>query len=147
MKKFAASIAKSKGIKPPRGYTRSAAVCRAFLDEHAPRRGRRTDATLPVGQAGSLATAHSELEGAEIGTTDTVRSSRRSGPRRPGKFRPPPPPGSRQGPRPGTTPGTPLRIPYGNKELAFALGARYGPAGWYAPRGVDLTAFRQRGWL
>ena len=38
MRKFAASIAKSKGIKPPRGYTRSAAVCRAFLDEHAPRR-------------------------------------------------------------------------------------------------------------
>ena len=147
MKKFAASIAKSKGIKPPRGYTRSAVVCRAFLDEHAPRRGRRTDATLPVGQAGSLATAHSELESAEIGTTDTVRSSRRSGPRRPGKSRPPPPPRSEQGPRPGTTPGTPLRIPYGNKELAFALGARYGPAGWYAPRGVDLTAFRQRGWL
>ena len=38
MRKFAASIAKSKGIKPPAGYTKSAALCRAFLDEHAPRR-------------------------------------------------------------------------------------------------------------
>ncbi len=38
MRKFAASIAKSKGIKPPRGYTKSATICRAFLDEHAPRR-------------------------------------------------------------------------------------------------------------
>ena len=38
MRKFAASIAKNKGIKPPAGYTKSAALCRAFLDEHAPRR-------------------------------------------------------------------------------------------------------------
>ena len=43
MKKFAASLAKGKGIKPPRGYTRSAAVCRAFLDEHAPQRGPPRD--------------------------------------------------------------------------------------------------------
>lgn len=42
---------------------------------------------------------------------------------------------------------TPLRIPYGNKEVARELGARYGDAGWYAPPGVDLTAFRDRGWL
>ena len=42
---------------------------------------------------------------------------------------------------------TPLRIPYGNKELAFGLGARYGADGWYAPPGVDLDAFRERGWL
>ena len=38
MRKFAASIAKRKGIRPPAGYTKSAALCRAFLDEHAPRR-------------------------------------------------------------------------------------------------------------
>ncbi len=42
---------------------------------------------------------------------------------------------------------TPLRIPYGNKEAAFAMGARYGAAGWYAPPGVDLDPFRRRGWL
>ena len=36
---------------------------------------------------------------------------------------------------------------YGSKELAFRLAARYGPTGWYAPSGVELTAFRQHGWL
>jgi hypothetical protein len=43
--------------------------------------------------------------------------------------------------------GTPLRIPYGNKEVALKLGARYGSAGWYARPGVDLAAFGERGWL
>ena len=43
--------------------------------------------------------------------------------------------------------GDHLRIPYGNKEVAFALSARYRPAGCCAPRRVDLTAIRQRGWL
>jgi DNA topoisomerase III len=42
---------------------------------------------------------------------------------------------------------TPLRIPYGNKEVALKLGARYGSTGWYAPPGVDLSAFGERGWL
>jgi DNA topoisomerase-3 len=42
---------------------------------------------------------------------------------------------------------TPLRIPYGNKDVALRLGARYGSAGWYAPLGVDLTAFGERGWI
>jgi hypothetical protein len=27
------------------------------------------------------------------------------------------------------------------------LGARYGSEGWYAPPGVDLSAFGERGWL
>ncbi len=42
---------------------------------------------------------------------------------------------------------TPLRIPYGNKDVALRLGARYGSAGWYAPPGLDLTVFGERGWL
>jgi len=41
---------------------------------------------------------------------------------------------------------TPLAIPYGNKETAIKLGARYRPGGWYAPAGVDLAAFEERGW-
>jgi len=41
----------------------------------------------------------------------------------------------------------PLRIPYGNKEVALKLGARYRSGGWYAPPGVDLAAFGERGWL
>jgi DNA topoisomerase III len=50
-------------------------------------------------------------------------------------------------PQPNFVPGTPLRIPYGNKEVALELGARYRSTGWYAPPGVDLTAFGERGWL
>ncbi|MBK8307511.1 MAG: DNA topoisomerase III [Gammaproteobacteria bacterium] len=46
-----------------------------------------------------------------------------------------------------TQTNTPLRIPYGNKELAQQLGARYGAQGWYAPPGVALDAFRERGWV
>jgi DNA topoisomerase-3 len=42
---------------------------------------------------------------------------------------------------------TPLRIPYGNKEAAQALGARYRAGRWYAPADVSLTPFRDRGWL
>ena len=42
---------------------------------------------------------------------------------------------------------TPLRISYGNKEVAFSMGARYGADGWYTPPGVDLDAFREREWL
>ena len=42
---------------------------------------------------------------------------------------------------------TPLRIPFGNKEAAQQLGARYRPGGWYAPPGVALDPFRERGWL
>jgi hypothetical protein len=43
--------------------------------------------------------------------------------------------------------GTPLRIPYGNKEVALKLGARYRSGGWYAPPGVELSVFDERGWL
>jgi DNA topoisomerase-3 len=50
-------------------------------------------------------------------------------------------------PAPTKSISTPLRIPYGNKEVALKLGARYGSMGWYAPPGVDLSAFGERGWL
>ena len=42
---------------------------------------------------------------------------------------------------------TALRIPYGNKDAALRLGARYRAGGWYAPAGVELAAFGERGWL
>ena len=34
--------------------------------------------------------------------------------------------------QPNSVTGTPLRIPYGNKEVALKLGARYRSGGWYA---------------
>jgi DNA topoisomerase-3 len=84
--------------------------------------------------------------------TPTVRSERTAtgqpggaiahGPKRPG--------GGRD--RPTRVPaasadGTPLKIPFGNKEVALHLGARYRPGGWFAPAGTNLEPFREKGWL
>ena len=54
MKRFAVSIARRKGIDPPKGYTKSAAVCRAFLELHAP--DRTTRSAERNGAAGNPAT-------------------------------------------------------------------------------------------
>jgi DNA topoisomerase-3 len=43
--------------------------------------------------------------------------------------------------------GTPLTIPFGNKEVALGLGARYRAGGWFAPLGTNLEPFREKGWL
>ena len=147
MRKFAASIAKSKGIKPPAGYTKSAALCRAFLDEHAPRRnpGKGEATNWGGGTAGVASRGGKPRKAGRAppgsGKPKATGSRRASGPER-----------VRSGPAAGTAQSsagspTPLRIPYGNKEVAFSIGARYGADGWYAPPGADLDAFRERGWL
>ena len=38
MKRFAQSLARQKGIKPPPGYKTSISICRKFLSEHAPKK-------------------------------------------------------------------------------------------------------------
>ena len=38
MKRFADSLVRQKGIKPPPGYKTSISICRRFLNEHAPKR-------------------------------------------------------------------------------------------------------------
>ena len=43
MKRFANSIARQKRIKPPAGYTKSGSVCRAFLEQHAPKKAEGVD--------------------------------------------------------------------------------------------------------
>ena len=145
MRKYAASIAKRKSIRPPRGYTKSAAVCRAFLDRHATGQSQPQKAGSPASGPASGASA-----GGKPGTAGTARSGKREKPpakprqRKSGRDETD---GSSGTPQPAAGSGTPLRIPYGNKELAFGLGARYGTDGWYAPPGVDLAAFRERGWL
>ena len=146
MRKFAASIAKSKRVKPPAGYTKSAALCRAFLDEHAPRRNRGREETNSGGRRAGAASRSGKLHKAGGARPGTERP-KATGPRRVS--------GSEQvgtGPsvdaaRASAGSPTPLRIPYGNKEVAFSMGARYGADGWYAPPGADLDAFRERGWL
>jgi DNA topoisomerase-3 len=38
MKRFADSLVRQKGIKPPQGYKTSISICRKFLNEHAPKK-------------------------------------------------------------------------------------------------------------
>ena len=147
MRKFAASFAKSKGIKAPAGYTKSAALCRAFLDEHAPRRNagqgeatRSSDGTAAIPSRGGKPR---KAEGARLGTEKPKATAPRRGS---GLKRARTEPSAGAARRSAGSP-TPLHIPYGNKEVAFSMGARYGADGWYAPPGVDLDAFRERGWL
>ena len=80
MKRFAASIAKRKGIKPPAGYTKSASVCRQFLDRHAP--ARAASSTASTGATGTKAPSAAQLSFAEaiardrgIAVPDEVRAS------------------------------------------------------------------------
>src|SRR5712691_5659778 len=49
MKRFADSLARQKGIRPPAGYTKSGTICRAFLDQHA----RKKADGEPPGELGS----------------------------------------------------------------------------------------------
>ena len=80
MKRFAASIAKRKGIKPSAGYTKSASVCRQFLDRHAP--ARAASSTASAGATGTKAPSTAQLSFAEaiardrgIAIPDEVRAS------------------------------------------------------------------------
>ena len=184
MRRFADSLARQKGIKPPPGYKTSISICRKFLNEHAPKKaaGETPGKLEPksVSPAQMLyakkiaqrkgiivpdeATANSAAMSAWI---DSNRGTKRRKRGRKTAYKPrgsiapqstapakrsrkrtaaaaaaPPAPA-----QPNSVTGTPLRIPYGNKEVALKLGARYGSAGWYAPPRVDLAAFGERGWL
>ena len=68
MKRFADSLARQKGIKPPPGYKTSISICRKFLSEHAP---KKAEGETP----GKL-----ELQTGKPGT-DVVRQEDRAGER------------------------------------------------------------------
>jgi DNA topoisomerase-3 len=167
MKRFVDSLARQKGLKPPRGYTSSGAACRAFLDRHAPRNDR---AQAPIdAEAGTPPPAHRTVakrrppaqrhshalptgtepdQGSGHGTSSRKAAAQKR------KVRNGKPPAKQrsqtvaQSGASGAPSGdTPLRIPFGNKEAALQLGARYRAGGWYAPAGIDLSGFRERGWL
>jgi DNA topoisomerase-3 len=184
MKRFADSLVRQKGIKPPPGYKTSISICRKFLNEHAPKKAegetagkhepkppsppqmlyakqiaQRKGVVIPdEAKASSAAmsawidsnrsasaaravakTAHKPTRSiVPQSTAPTKRSRKRKA-------------DATAAPLASThrnsVTGTPLRIPYGNKDVALKLGARYGSAGWYAPPGVDLSVFGERGWL
>ena len=176
MKRFAESLARQKGIKPPPGYITSGSVCRAFLNKYAPRKadhgtGVEIGSTPPntaktlfgegiapeqgdflpdEARTGAVALSASTdarqstervPRGRKTGRRKQKSSGHKTPTRRPGKSTEP------SSPSPTSGTDTPLRIPFGNKEAALQLGAHYRSGGWYAPPGVDLGAFRERGWL
>jgi DNA topoisomerase-3 len=183
MKRFADSLVRQKGIKPPPGYKTSISICRKFLSEHAPKRSDGETAgkldPKPVSPE-QLLYAKKLAQGKGLIIPDDVRANsaamsawidanrdkkRRKSSRKtiykPAEHVAPKlavsPKRSRKqkvdtnaasmAPAPANSIRTPLRVPYGNKELALKLGARYSSRGWYAPPGVDLSAFGERGWL
>jgi DNA topoisomerase-3 len=184
MKRFADSLVRHKGIKPPPGYKTSISICRKFLNEHAPKKADgETPGKLepkPVSPAqllyakkiaqGKGLVIPDEAKASSAAMSAWIDSNRDTKRRRRGRKAAYKPAGSAApqsaGPtrrsrkrkvgadaapstptQPNSAAGTPLRIPYGNKDVAMKLGARYGSAGWYAPPGVDLSAFGDRGWL
>ena len=187
MKRFADSIARKKGVKPPPGYATSGSICRAFLDQHAP---KKADTEIPGASGSKPASPAQIVICREDCTGERHRYSRRSqgqfgchvgmdrtptrsksvarGRRKPvnmptksiapkstaPKKRSRKPAANVAATATPSTPArensgtdTPLRIPYGNKDAALKLGARYRAGRWYAPPGVDLAAFGERGWL
>jgi DNA topoisomerase III len=178
MKRFADSIARERGVKPPQGYATSGSICRAFLNLHAP---KNADSGIP-GASGSKPTTPAQILFAEklaqekgVVISDEAKASsaamsawidsnHRKRVNTPTQSIAPKSAVQRKRSRKGaasvvaaatpSTPArgnsgtdTPLRIPYGNKDAALRLGARYRAGGWYATAGVELAAFRERGWL
>jgi DNA topoisomerase-3 len=184
MKRFADSLARQSGIKPPPGYKTSISICRKFLNEHAQKKAEgETVGKLepkPPSPAQMLyakkiahgkgvaipedAKANSAAMSAWIDSNrsakrrkrgrktayklaESVAPQSRATTKRSRKRKPDAPAAPLAPAQPNSVAGTPLRIPYGNKDVALKLGARYRSGGWYAPPGVDLSAFGERGWL
>ena len=84
MKKFAKSLAESRGLKLPKGYSTSMTICREFLDAHAPKRegqsggngaGPRVPSDKQLAFAQSIA-QEKDLEIPEKTLADAVKLSR-----------------------------------------------------------------------
>jgi len=158
MKRYAVSIARQKRVSLPKDYATSATICRAFLEQHAPRKsadaaveGQAPPESMSQGmehgprarpaKARAKAGGKSPKSDAK-GSADLTRRKRKlKATEAPVRTAP-----SNDEPGPATA-NTPLRIPYGNKEVAQRLGARYATTGWYAPPGVDLSVFSAQGWV
>ncbi len=171
MRKFVEGLAARLKAKPPAGYTKSAEVCRAFLDRHAPKRGEvegAGDSAIRKPSAAQQLFAERIAQERGITIPEEAKASARSlsawidahrdkASRQPAKGRvrkaagADPRPAPRRPRKAGSVPeaaqGTALKIPFGNKEAAMRLGARYDASGWVAPPGTDLDPFRESDWL
>ena len=158
MKRYAVTLARQKRIKLPADYATSGAICRAFLEEHAPKKVVDTAAGTQ-GSSPDVAEGMAPNEGAtpikprasRVRKAATSKVEAPSAPaKRTRKTKAAAAPACAVPSQPAGQPATentPLRIPFGNKETAQKLGARYAAGGWYAPPGVDLAAFSAQGWL
>ena len=124
---YATKIALGKGVVIPDEAKANSAAMAAWIDSNKGTKRRESRRKTPSRSARSIS-PHP--------TSSTTRSRRRKTDA-----------DEATAARPNLETGTPLRIPYGNKEVAMKLGARYGSTGWYAPPGADLSAFGERGWL
>lgn len=167
MKRLVDRLAQRQGLQMPRGCTASSAACRAFLDQHAPKKDAvpataKANAKQPAPTRRTYTRRLAPDRGSSVvppAPIDVYQSQRPDEPNRKAngrkrkvgsaKTRTRRTAQAKEGALPTGMPGgdTPLRIPFGNKEAALHLGARYRADGWYAPPGVDLDGFRQRGWL
>ena len=124
---YAKKIAQGKGLIIPEVAKANAAAMSAWID-FEPRREASQAPSRDRLQAGGISCSSIEGADEEVSKTQSCHCCRSSA-------------------QPNFATGTPLRIPYGNKDVALKLGARYRSSGWYAPPGVDLSAFGERGWL
>ena len=129
MKRFVVSLARQKGIKPPPGYTKSGAICRSFFDQHAPKKTGGETAGPKETPATNTAKQRRKTTGMPQRSTESeaaapVKKRRKREPKAAAES----PPAQKN-----TETDTPLRIPYGNKEIAMKLGARYRPGRMVRP--------------
>jgi DNA topoisomerase-3 len=122
---YATKIALGKGVVIPDEAKANSAAMAAWIDSNKGTKRRKSGRKTASSPARSISPQS---------TSPTTRSRKRKA-------------GQANPAFPNLEKGTPLRIPYGNKEIAMKLGARYGSTGWYAPPGADLSAFGERGWL
>ena len=158
MKRYALTLARQKRVTLPADYATSGAICRAFLEKHAPKKSGEV-------AVGATSSSQNMAEGFAPNEGATPIKPRAGRGRKSATLKPEgsgaPAKRTRKTKAASTGPAgvpstpflqtaaenTPLRIPYGNKETAQKLGARYAAGGWYAPPGVDLGAFTAQGWL
>jgi DNA topoisomerase-3 len=126
---YATKIALGKGVVVPDEAKANSTAMAAWIDSNKGtkrRKGRRKTAVRSAGSITPQSTAPAKISRKQ--KADAAAGTSMPSPPYPAAW-------------------TPLRIPYGNKDVALKLGARYGSTGWYAPPGVDLAAFSERGWL
>jgi DNA topoisomerase III len=126
---YATKIALGKGVVIPSDAKATSTAMAAWIDSNKspkPRKSGRKTAFRPAGAISPQSTSPRKKSRKQKADVVVV----------------PPSPA-----QPDLATGTPLRIPYGNKEAALKLGARYRAGGWYAPPGVETGPFEERGWL